>query len=331
MDHTRINIKTRRALGMIFVFTVLSVSFVLTSDAAPAFPSRPITFYVPFSAGGAIDLMVRPVAGAASRILQQPVVVSNKPGGAATLAPTMLKTMKPDGYNICCGMNNILFLPLQQEVAFDPLKDFTYICTVTDSILGIAVRSTSGWKTAKDFIAYAKANPGKIKYANSAGAGTPQHMAMSEVALKEGIKWELVPYVGGVQSFAALLGGHVQAAYGNIINITSYLKSGELTLLWVLAETRSKLYPDVPTLKELGFFSYSGPVGIIGPSGMPKDLVSLLDETFRKTLSDPEAEKTLKNIGAETCYMNSTDYRKWATESYARYSDIIKQLGLEKK
>jgi tripartite-type tricarboxylate transporter receptor subunit TctC len=243
----------------------------------------------------------------------------------------MLKTMKPDGYNICCGMNNILFLPLQQEVAFEPLKDFTYICTITDSILGIAVKSSSGWKTAKDFISYAKANPGKIKYANSAGAGTPQHMAMSEVALKEGIKWELVPYVGGVQSFAALLGGHVQAAYGNILNITSYLKSGELTLLWVLAEERSKLYPNVPTLKELGFFSYSGPVGIIGPPGMPKDLVSFLDETFHKALSDPEVAKTFKNTGAETCYMNSADYKKWATESYARYDDIIKQLGLQKK
>ena len=329
MDYPRM--KTRQTLLVMCVATLLFISFIPQSDAASAFPSRPITFYIPFSAGGAVDLMVRPVAGAASRILKQPVVVSNKPGGAATLAPTMLKTMKPDGYNICCGMNNILFLPLQQEVAFEPLKDFTYICTVTDSILGIAVKSSSGWKTAKDFIAYAKANPGKIKYANSAGAGTPQHMAMSEVALKEGIKWELVPYVGGVQSFAALLGGHVQAAYGNILNITSYLKSGELTLLWVLAEERSKLYPNVPTLKELGFFSYSGPVGIIGPPGMPKDLVSFLDETFHKSLSDPEVEKTFKNTGAETCYMNSADYKKWATESYARYADIIKKLGLEKK
>lgn len=324
--------KTRQAILVIVAVMFLVFLFIPKSDAASEYPSRPITFIIPFQAGGTTDLNLRPLASAAARILKQPVVVQNKAGGSATLGPATLKNMKPDGYNICAAVNNLVNLPLQRDVPFDPLKDFTYICTVTDSVLGIAVKSSSGWKTAKDFIAYAKANPGKIKFAATSGSGTPQHLAMEEISDKlGGIKWELVPYVMGAEAFGALLGGHVQAAWGNILNVTSYLKSGELTLLWILAEERNKLYPNVPTCKELGYHSYSGPVGIIGPARMPKDIVKKLEETFKQALSDPEVVKYFTTNHVDAYYMDSAGYLKWAQDEYASYKDILTKLGLAKK
>lgn len=130
----------------------------------------------------------------------------NKPGASGTLGPASLKTVKPDGYTLSVSLINLLTVPYMQDVAYDPLKDFTYIIRIMGATFGLVVRSDSPWKTFKDLVEYAKQHPNEIKYSTSTPGG-PHHFAMEDIASKEGIKWKIVPYPGGAPAVTALLGG----------------------------------------------------------------------------------------------------------------------------
>jgi len=312
-------------LAIAFVFTLVSAA--IAADAK--FPRRPINFYIPFPPGGFFDVTYRPMAEAAGKILGQPMVPINKTGASGTLAPTMLKTMEPDGYNIGIATTALFYLPSQQDVSFDPMKDFTYICRTIDSLMGVVVRADSPWKTFKEFLAYAKANPGKIKYATASPRGTLR-LAMSDIAIKEGIKWEVVPFMGGQEVVTALLGKHVDAISQGIEWIP-HVEAGELRLLAVFGEQRSKRFPNVPCLKELGYGGYPSPHGIIGPPGMPKDVVNKLAEAFKTAMNDPKVQKVLAEFGSPVIYQGSADYTAWSKTSLAYHIELVKRAGLEKK
>jgi tripartite-type tricarboxylate transporter receptor subunit TctC len=304
--------------------------FVSAGHAAESkFPSRPINFYLPFPPGGFIDLASRPLANSVSKILGQPVVCINKPGASATLAPTMLKSMEPDGYSISLALVTVFYLPSQENVSYDPMKDFTYISRFMGTQFGICVRSDSQWKTLKELVDYARANPRAIKYSTAAPRGT-QRLAMEDLAMREGVKFEVVPFLGGVEAVSALLGGHVQATVQGPEWIP-HVESGELRLLATLGEQRSKQFPKAPCFKELGYTPHASPIGIIGPAKMPKDVVTILDEAIKKALQDPEVQKTLEQLDAPILYLNSTDYTNWAREMYTYSTDLIKKVGLAKK
>jgi tripartite-type tricarboxylate transporter receptor subunit TctC len=293
------------------------------------FPSRPINLYLPFPPGGFIDLGARPLANSVSKILKQPVVCINKPGASATLAPTMLKSMEPDGYNLSLALVTIFYLPSQENVSYDPMTDFTYISRIMGTQFGICVKSDSQWKTLKELVDYARANPRGIKYSTAAPRGT-QRLAMEDLALREGVKWEVVPFLGGVEAVSALLGGHVHATVQGPEWIP-HVESGELRLLATLGEQRSKRFSKVPCFKELGYTSHASPIGIIGPAKMPKEIVTVLDEAFKKALSDPEVQKSFEQLDAPILYMNNVEYTNWAKEMYAYSTDLIKKIGLAKK
>jgi len=321
------NINKMGLLALVLLF--ISFSFACGASADSKFPDRPINFYIPFPPGGSVDLSARPLSMAASKILGQPIICINKPGASGTLAPTTLKAMKPDGYNLSIGLMTLLYLPVMQEVAFDPFKDFTYVGSTYTALYGIVVRSDSPWKSFKDLIDYAKNNPGKIKYSTSAFGGT-FHLAMSEIALKEGIKWEIMPFQGGRLSINALLGGHVQVTCDSP-EWVPYVESGDLRLLLTLGVDRSKRFPNVPCLKELGYSGHVAPEGIIGPAGLPDEIANRLGGAFKEALYDSEVQKVLKYLDKEAFYMNSSEYANWMKESYGRYSELIKKVGLAKK
>jgi tripartite-type tricarboxylate transporter receptor subunit TctC len=223
----------------------------------------------------------------------------------------------------------LFYLPAQENVAYDPLKDFAYISRIMGTQFGICVKSDSPWKSLKDLVEYAKANPRAIKYSTAAPRGT-QRLAMEDLALKEGVKWEVVPFLGGVEAVSALLGGHVHATVQGPEWIP-HVESGELRLLATLGEQRSKRFPKAPCFKELGYTSHPSPIGIIGPARMPREIVTILDEAFKKALNDPEVHKALDQLDAPVLYMNSADYTNWVRESYAYFTDLIKKVGLGKK
>ncbi len=191
------------------------------------------------------------------------------------------------------------------------------------------VKSDSPWNTLKDLVDYAKANPGKIKY-STANVGGAYHLSMLDIALREGIKWDLVPFQGGPQAILAVLGGHVQAASQGA-DFVPRVESGSLRLLAVTGDIRAKHHPDIPCLKELGYEGFSSAMGIIGPPGMPKDIVNVLDGTFREALSQAEVQNALAKLEKSAAYMNSFDFASWVTESLPKYSEFMKRVGLSKR
>jgi len=298
------------------------------SARAQAWPARPVTLIVPWPAGGSTDVSMRAMAEAAAKHLGQQVVVDNKPGAAGTLGgATMAATARPDGYTIAQMPISMFRLPYMQKVSFDPKTDFSYVIHVTGYTFGTAVKADSPWKTWQEFLAYAKANPGKIRY-STPGAGTTLHITMEQVALQEGIKWTQVPFRGEAESTAALLGGHVEAAASGA-GLGPLVDAGEVRMLVMWTPERSPRFPTVPTLVETGQRIVStSPYGIAGPKGMNPQVMKILHDAFKKGMEEPMHRKVLEELSQPFIYRNSDDYRKFAMEQIAEQQDLIQKLGL---
>jgi len=311
--------------SLVFVIVLLIGNFC---GAQEKFPSRPITIIVGYSAGGAADLPVRALAEVASEILKQPIVVVNKPGGGSAVAYAEFKNARPDGYTIALLSTGAILSPLTREVPYDIVNDFTAIIHNTLGIYGVAVRSDSPFKTLKDMIDLARANPNKIKYA-SPGAGTPQHLIMVILSDLANVKWTHIPYGGTQESIAALLGGHVDCLTG-ASEFKPHVIAGRLRALGIAADTRLKSLPEVPTFIEQGYnFMTPSYVGLGAPKDVPKDRIKILHDAFHKAMYDPRVIETNKKFDQELVYLNTEDANKKLKELYEYYGKVIK--GLESK
>lgn len=323
MTHSKRRILTLATLMILGLF-VFSVS-------AADFPAKPVSLIVPYSAGGTTDVCLRVLAETTGKHLGKPVVIENKPGASGTVGPaTMAATAKADGYTLSQIPMPILRLPHIMKASWDPLKDFTYIIHLTGYTYGIVVKKDAPWKTLKEFIAYAKANPGKVTY-STPGVGTIQHITMEKIARKEGIKWIHVPSKGGIEVITAVLGGHIMAG-AETSGWAPQVDSGDLRLLVTWTSQRTKKWPDVPTLKELGYgiVCYS-PFGIAGPKGMDPKTVKVLHDAFKKGMEDPAFLKVLDKFYMEPLYKNSEDYANFIKEQYIEEKENAKILGLKKE
>jgi tripartite-type tricarboxylate transporter receptor subunit TctC len=301
-----------------------------TAAGAADFPSKPVTLIIPWPAGGTTDVAMRAVAESASKHLGQPIVIDNKPGASGMLGPsTMVASAKPDGYTISQIPITVFRLPHMTKSTFDPTRDFTYIAHLTGYTFGVVVKADSPWKTFRELLNEAKANPGKITYA-SPGAGTSLHIAMEQIALREGVKWTHVPFKGNAETNAAVLGGHVSASadstgWGPLVN------AGELRLLVTWGAQRTKNWPNVPTLRELGIDMVAdSPFGIAGPKGMDPKVVKVLNDAFKKAIDDPAVIATLAKFDMVPNYMDTASYQKFAMEKIAEEKAIVTRLALNK-
>ena len=298
---------------------------------AQSFPSKPITFICPWPAGGSTDLTMRAVAEAAGKILGQPMVIDNKAGASGTTGPaTMAASARPDGYTLAQLPISILRLPVMQQMSFDPMKDFTFVSHLSGYTFGTTIKADAPYKTLKDVIAYAKDNPGKVTY-GTPGAGTSLHIGMEQIAKKSGIKWTQVPFKGGAETNAAVLGGHT-TLQADSTGWAPLVNAGQLRLLAIWTENRSKKWPDVPTLKELGLDSvFDSPFGVGGPKGMDAAVVRKLDDAFRTAMADKDVLATLEKFDMTARYMTSADYDKFIRQLYVEEKGVLEQLDLVKK
>jgi tripartite-type tricarboxylate transporter receptor subunit TctC len=298
---------------------------------AQDFPVKPVTLIVPWPAGGSTDLTMRAMAEVASKHLGQPILIDNKAGGSGTVGPaTMAASAKPDGYTIAQMPVTVFRLPLMQQTTWDPEKDFTYIVQLTGYTFGVTTSAEGPFKTWKDVVTYAKSNPGKVTYATP-GAGSSLHIGMEQVAAKEGIKLTQVPFKGGAETNAAVLGQHTMLQ-ADSSGWKPLVEAGKLRLLMIWTAERSKNYPDAPTLKELGFpFVLDSPFGIAGPKGMDPKVVAKLHDAFKKAIDDPGVRATLEKYDMVVNYKNSDDYKKAVAEVISGERKIVDMLGLAKK
>ena len=288
--------------------------------------SRPITLICPWPPGGSTDLHLRKFAEISQKYLGQPMVVENKPGGGGMNGPaTMAKTARPDGYTLSQLPVGAYRIPHIQKVDWDPLADFTYIIGISGYTFGVVVRADSPFKTFRELLDYARANPGKLAY-GSTGNGTSPHLLMEEVARKTGVEFLHVPFKGNADSTQALMGGHIQAQ-SDATGWGRYVDAGTFRLLVTFGESRTKW--NAPTARESGIdiVSYS-PYGIVAPRGMDAQQVKLLHDAFKKTLDDPEHLKTLQQLDQVYWYKSSADYAQWAAETFRAERATIERVGL---
>ena len=306
---------------------------VLISAAAGAqeYPTKPITLIVPWPAGGSTDISMRAIAERASKELGQPIAIDNKAGGGGTVGPaTMAAAAKPDGYTIAQIPITVFRLPLMQDVSWDPAKDFTYIVHLTGYTFGVTTSADGPFKTWQDVVDFAKANPGKVTYATP-GAGTSLHIGMEQIAGMAGIKLTQVPFKGGAETNAAVLGQHTMLQ-ADSTGWKPLVDAKQLRLLMVWTAKRSPNYPDTPTLQELGYsMVYDSPFGIAGPKGMDPKIVAKLHDAFKKAVEDPAVIATLAKYDMVPNYKNTEDYRKFVVELTESERKVIGSLGLGKK
>lgn len=297
--------------------------------AAQDFPTRPVTLIVPWPAGGATDIGLRGLAEATEKHLGQRIVIENRPGGAGTLSPAqMATTAKPDGYTVAQIAITVFRLPAMRKTNYDPRTDFTYIIGVTGYTFGVAVKKDAPWMTFQEFLAAAKANPGKINYATP-GAGTSLHITMEQIAKQQGIRWTHVPFKGDAEANAAVLGGHVHAVAGST-GWASLVNAGDLRLLVTWGAIRTRNWPSIPTLKETGVDMVSiSPFGLAGPKGMDPKIVQFLHDAFKKGMDAPSYAATMAKLDQEPFYLNSADYRAYAMREIAEQKRYIEELGLK--
>ena len=293
---------------------------------AQQFPSKPVTLIVPWPAGGSTDIYFRKLGEITARHLGQPLVIENRPGGSGMNGPaTMAKTARPDGYTISQLAITAFRVPHMQKVDWDPITDFTYIVGLAGYTFGIVVKADSPFKTFQDLLAYARANPGRLSYATP-GTGTSLHLAMEEIAAKAGVQFLHVPFKGYGDGAIALMGGHVMVQ----VDSTGWAKqvdAGAQRLLATLGDKRTRW--NAPTVKELGVDTVSNsPFGLVGPKGMPREVVKVLHDAFKKSLDDPEYLKMLAQLDQPAWYLSSEDYARWAVDMLKAERATIERVGL---
>ncbi|HSW06710.1 Bug family tripartite tricarboxylate transporter substrate binding protein [Aquabacterium sp.] len=314
-----------------FVLRSLGASALLATTArswAAGYPDRPITFVCPWPAGGTADMTMRALCGAAAKQLGQTIVVENKAGASGMLGLKALASAKPDGYTI--GQIPISVTRFSQlgTVQIDPLKDLTYLARTSGQAFGIAVRTDAPWKTLKEFVAAAKADPGKLTY-GSAGIGGATHVGMEEFALAAGVQFNHIPYKGGAPALQDLMGGQIDAL-ADSSSWAPHVKAGKLRLLATWGEKRTQDFPQTPTLREQGFdVVVDAPNGIGAPKGLDPAIERKLREVFKAAAASPEFTSACDKIDAPLMYLDGPDYEKYVAATYKKETVLIERLKLK--
>ncbi len=324
---------TRRARLVWLAMIPCAIAMLLapTSIIAQDYPNRPITLIVPWPAGGSSDIAMRAIAEVMSKRLGQPVIVDNKPGASGTLGPaTMAAGAKPDGYTLAQMPISVVRFPIMQKTTFDTIRDFSYIAQLTGYTFGVTTKADSPFKTWVDVIKFAKENPGKVTYATP-GTGTSLHIAMEQIAAKEGVKFTQVPFKGAAETNAAVLGGHTMLQ-ADSTGWKPLVDGGQIRLLNIWTAERSKVWPDAPTLKELGYpFVFDSPFGVAGPKGMDPAIVKKLAETFKVALDEPTVVETLRRYDMFPRFLDTAPYIAVMQDLVRDETKALTELGLAKK
>ena len=225
---------------------------------------------------------------------------------------------------------SVLRIPHVEKTPFDPMTDLTYIVGISGYTFGVVVRSEAPWKTWNEFVAFAKANPDKISY-GSPGTNTSLHITMEEIAYRQGIKWVHVPHKGYAPSMVALLGGHIDSV-ADSTGWAPHVTAGKVRLLVTWGENRTKRWPEVPTLKELGFGIVSNsPYGLAGPKGMDPRIVKILHDAFKKGAEDPIHTSMLEKYDQDLWYASTEDYARYARETFAAEKATMTRMQAQSK
>jgi tripartite-type tricarboxylate transporter receptor subunit TctC len=294
---------------------------------AQAFPSRPVTLIVAFSAGGSSDAVSRALAEPAARLLGQNIVVENRPGGNTTIAATAIARARPDGYTLGQMSGSGVRMAFMQRLTYDPRRDFTPIIQVAGFLIGILVRVDSPYRDWREFVAGARQRPGQLTVGNAGAHGAP-HLTVDELARREGVQVEHVSFRGEAEMLQALLGGHIVGAAAGSVG-GRLVTEGRARWLNIWTPERSPRWPEAPTLRDLGYdMVVTTPWGFVGPAGMPEPVVRRLHDAFRAAMDDPGYRQTLENLDIPPAPLGPEEYATAFREMIETEEALVRRLGL---
>ncbi len=296
---------------------------------AQPYPSRPIRMIVPFPPGGPIDTMGRMVANEISNRLGQQVIVDNRAGAGSTLGTKAVAAAEPDGYTLLFGSSGSLAVApaLYQSLDIEPLKAFAPVARVALLPHVFVVSNSLPVKTVKEFVAYAKARPGKLNF--GAGLGTPPHLLTTLLVTKAGINAVYVPYKGAAASITDLLAGRTQFTIDALISLNPLIRDGKVRALAIARGKRWPQLPDLPTLVESGFpdFTIDAWTGVAVPAGTPPAIIATLNRAINDGLKSPESQATLAKFSAIAATGSPEDFGKFLASELPRWAALVKLAG----
>jgi tripartite-type tricarboxylate transporter receptor subunit TctC len=321
----------RRALLLRGTAATLALPAIGARSQGEHFLARPVTLWVPWPAGGGTDLAMRVLADGASRHLGQKVVTENRSGAGGTLVMPILQQAAPDGYTIAQLPQTIFRAPYTQKVLWDPIRDVTPILQLTGTTFGMVVAIDSPIRNVEDVFTTARAarnSPESRLTIATNGVGTTPHVVIEELFARRNLEYLHVPYKGVAEQMLAVASGQVQVGVGSTA-FGPFVDSGKLRLLCTFGEHRSRRWPQVPTLRELGFgVVATSPYGLGGPRGMAPPIVQTLHDAFRAAMLEPAYIAELAKSDQELAYLGPAEYAQACREAYANEKRVVERLGL---
>lgn len=315
----------RCATGLITAIALLGGT---VAAHAQSYPAKPIRWVVPYPAGGGSDFLARTIGQQLSQQISQPVTVDNKPGGNTAIAASEVARSAADGYTILSADNGTMVFnsALYSKLTYNPEKDLTPVTLMGRFPMILVVGPNSDVKDTKDFVAKAKATPGKLSY-GSAGAGSPHHLAMELLKVNSGLHMVHIPYRGAAPALTDLAGGQVNAMMVDLAAGAGFIKGGKVRPLAVANATRLPQLPDVPTFAELGFkgVEASAQVGIVAPANTPADTVAALQKQVATAIQQPAIRQKLIDFGIEPVGSTPQQYAELIRTEVQRWHQLIRE------
>jgi tripartite-type tricarboxylate transporter receptor subunit TctC len=299
---------------------------------AQAYPNKPVRLVVPYAAGGGVDTVARAVAQQLGETLGQPALVDNRPGANSVIGTEHVAKSPADGYTLLVTLVSHYAMPfLSRNVRYDPVRDFTPVTIIGKAPQAMFVNPSTGIKSVKELIDYAKKNPGKVSYATS-GAGTSQHLGGELLNHAAGIDMTHVPYKGGAPALTDVVGGQIPVGILIYSNIRQHVAAGRLRALAVIESTRAKAAPDVPTVAEAGVPGFAVPdtwIGIMGPAGLPRDVLARLNSDILKAAGVAAVRTRLEGAGFEINEVGTDEFAGQGPKITEMYRSITATAGIK--
>jgi tripartite-type tricarboxylate transporter receptor subunit TctC len=313
----------RLALALVAALACASAAY------AQAWPSKPVRYIVPFPPGGATDILARSIADKLSPTLGQPVIVENRAGAGGNLGTELAAKAAPDGYTILMvTVAQSISESLYAKLGYNLMRDLAPVILVARVPNVMVVHPSVPARSVKEFIDYAKANPGKVNFASS-GSGTSIHMSGELFKMLTGVDIVHVPYKGSAAALTDLLGGQVSVMFDNLPPSMSHIKSGKLRALAITTTTRYSTLPELPTMVEAGVPGYesSSWFGIMVPTGTPKDVVARLNAEARKIMAMPDVRERFDQQGAIASPGTPEDFDRFIRAEIEKWGKVVKASG----
>jgi tripartite-type tricarboxylate transporter receptor subunit TctC len=300
------------------------------STQAADFPTKPVTLIIGFAPGGPSDVMARIITKKMEDVLKQTVVIENRPGAGGSIAGTAVARAAPDGYTIMLGTGSLLAInvSLYKNLGYDPTKDYEPITLVGVQTNVLYAHPSVPANTLSEFIAYAKANPGKLSF-GSGGIGTPAHLAGELLKIKAGIDYTHVPFKGTGPALQSVIGNHVPTAFNPPSPLLPHLQAGTIKAIAITTLQRTAALPNTPTIAESGFPGFDAATwhAFVAPAGTPKDVMATLQRAASAALNDPDTRKALTDLGIDVVNSSPEELRAYIKTEIPKWAEVVKASG----